>query len=351
MHELAAGSVLLADSLLQSPPQPFQRLMSAIDGMGVSEWVAVGSMLGAWVAAWQAFRSTRMARRMYSLSVEAERLKEPALKVYLADYRILNPPSEDRRIYVFHLLITNTSLSANSIKGIELSLEYGQQGQPPSNVVVPHDASAAMAASMEATEVIRVPCCIAAGAPIAGAALFPIDTGLIGDGVVESHVVTVTDAYDQDSSVPSHSAVGGAVMSGSKWRSIEIPLSHPAEADPVPIVGDGIVATAAQTYGRNIPILILDTSTRPDIETLVRAHGELGPGDAISGWSFKTRLGLGLAAPMLVLKFTKPSQCLVMIEFDLEEAGHSGGSSPLGDRVSTCNPDDRATVSHRRSTT
>ena len=110
-------------------------------------------------------------------------------------------------------------------------------------------------------------------------------------------------------------------MSGSKWRSIEIPLSHPAEADPVPIVGDGIVATAAQTYGRNIPILILDTSTRPDIETLVRAHGELGPGDAISGWSFKTRLGLGLAAPMLVLKFTKPSQCLVMIEFDLEEQG------------------------------
>lgn len=198
MHELAAGSVLLADSLLQSAPQPFQRLMSAIGGMEVSEWVAVGSMLAAWVAAWQAIRSTRTTRRMYSLSVEAERRKEPAVEVYLADYRMLNPPSEDRRIYVFQLLITNKSLSANSIKGIELTLEYGQPGQPPSNVVIPHDSSAAISASMEATEVIRVPRSIAAGATVAGAALFPVDAGLIGDGVVKSHILTVTDAHDRD---------------------------------------------------------------------------------------------------------------------------------------------------------
>ena len=110
-------------------------------------------------------------------------------------------------------------------------------------------------------------------------------------------------------------------MSRSKWRSMEIPLSHPAEADPVPIVGYGLVAMAAQTYGRNIPVLLLDTSTRPDIETMVQAHGELGPGDAISGWSFKTRLGFGFASPTLALSFAKPSQCLVMIEFDLEEQG------------------------------
>ncbi len=110
-------------------------------------------------------------------------------------------------------------------------------------------------------------------------------------------------------------------MSGSMWRRLYVPLSHPSEADPVPIVGDGIVATAVQTYGRWIPVLILDTSSRPDIETMVRAHGELGPGDAISGWSFKTCLGFGLAAPTLVLRFTKPSQCLLQVEFDLEEQG------------------------------
>ncbi len=110
-------------------------------------------------------------------------------------------------------------------------------------------------------------------------------------------------------------------MSGSKWQSMEIPLSHPSEADPVPIVRDGIVATVAESYGRNIPVLILDTSSRPDIETMVRAHGELGPGDAVSGWSFKPRHGFSFSAPTLILRFTKPSQCLVVVQFDLEKQG------------------------------
>lgn len=110
-------------------------------------------------------------------------------------------------------------------------------------------------------------------------------------------------------------------MSWSKWQRVEMPLRHPSEADPVPIAGDGMVATVIQSYGRWIPVLILDTSSRPDFETLVRAHGELGPGDAISGWSFKTRLGFGFVAPRLVLRFTKPSQCVVIVEFDLESQG------------------------------
>lgn len=198
MYEFAAGWFSVTDSLLQSPAQPFQRMMSAIGGMAGCEWVAVGSMLAAWVAAWQAFRSTQMNRRMYALAAEAERRKEPAVAVHLADYRMLSPPNEERRIYVFRLLITNKSLSANSIKRIELTLEYGKQGQPPSNVVIPHDSSAAIAASMEATEVIRVPRSIAAGDTISGAALFPIDAGLIGDGVVKSHILTVTDAHDRE---------------------------------------------------------------------------------------------------------------------------------------------------------
>ena len=176
--------------------------MTATGGMGVSQWLpilaaGVGA-LAAGVGAWVGIRRYRLARRAFSLSVEAERRKEPAVEVYLQDSRILNPPDEERRIYVFHLVITNTSQSANSIKRIELALAYGRRGQPPSNVVIPHDSSAAIAASMEAAEVIRVPRSIAAGATIRGAALFPIATGLIGDGVVESHVVTVTDAYDQD---------------------------------------------------------------------------------------------------------------------------------------------------------
>ena len=175
--------------------------MTGIGEMGVSEWLpvlaaGVGALAAA-VGVGLGIRRFRLARRAYALSVEAERQQEPALEVSRQDCRILNLPNDERRIYVFHLAITNTSRTANSIKRIELALEYGRRGQPPSNVVIPHDSSAAMAANMEAAEVIRVPGSIAAGATINGAALFPIAPELIGDGVVESHIVTVTDAHDR----------------------------------------------------------------------------------------------------------------------------------------------------------
>lgn len=97
---------------------------------------------------------------------------------------------------------------------------------------------------------------------------------------------------------------------------VKIPLMHLSEASSVPIVADGTVATAAMGEGRNIPLLILDTSSRPDIETMVRAHQEFGPGDATSFWSFKKRR-LGIDSPLLLLRITKPSECVIVIEFEM----------------------------------
>lgn len=105
-------------------------------------------------------------------------------------------------------------------------------------------------------------------------------------------------------------------MKLSRRPIVKIPLRHPSEASPVMIVADGTVAMTAMGEGRNIPLLILDTSSRPDIETMVRAHKEFGPGDATSFWSFKKRR-IGIDSPLLWLKITKPSECVVVIEFDM----------------------------------
>lgn len=104
-------------------------------------------------------------------------------------------------------------------------------------------------------------------------------------------------------------------MTPAKRSRVQIPLRHSLEARAVPIVADGIVATAAIGEGRNIPLLILDTSSRPDIDAMVRAH-EVGPGDVTSFWSFKERWPR-LPSPLLVLKTTKPSDCVIAIEFDM----------------------------------
>lgn len=46
----------------------------------------------------------------------------------------------------------------------------------------------------------------------------------------------------------------------------------PPIADLVPIVGDGSIAGPV-AEGVNIPLVILDTSNRPDIEGIIRVHG------------------------------------------------------------------------------
>ena len=105
-----------------------------------------------------------------------------------------------------------------------------------------------------------------------------------------------------------------------KPKVTAIPIRHEAEGKPVPIVSDAAVATALWGEGRTIPLLILDTSSRPDVDALVQAHLELGiPGDARSDWSLGSRKRNPV--PQLILRFTKPSECLLLIEFDMPKRG------------------------------
>ena len=192
--------VAVVESLLQSGTTAILRITKAIGGMGTSEWIAFGSMVAASIAAWHAIRSTQLSRRMYSLSVAEQRRTESALEVYLADCRILHLPSEQRRIYLFDLLISNRSIADNSIKEIKLSLNYAHRDKPPSNVVVPHDSNSADTTRANSTELLRIPCPIAAGNSISGAAVFPISNALLGSNEVESYNLTVLDAHDQEAS-------------------------------------------------------------------------------------------------------------------------------------------------------
>lgn len=169
-----------------------------IRAMGASEWIALGTMIAACIAAWQAIRSTRLSDRMYSLLISEHRRTEPAVEVYLVDSRILHLTNGQRRVYVFHLLITNKSMAANSIKEVRFSLKHGQQDQPSSNIVIPHDSKSASMVGIEATEIIRVPSPIAAGETVLGAVAFPIADALLENDSVEGYIVTVLDAHDRE---------------------------------------------------------------------------------------------------------------------------------------------------------
>lgn len=90
------------------------------------------------------------------------------------------------------------------------------------------------------------------------------------------------------------------------------------EGPLVPIVADAAIATETLGYGRLIPLVILDTSDRPDLEEFIRVHQYSDPGDVISQWA---TLKDGSDRIGLVLTFNGPMDLSVILAFDPDRQG------------------------------
>jgi hypothetical protein len=90
------------------------------------------------------------------------------------------------------------------------------------------------------------------------------------------------------------------------------------ETKPVRIVADAAIATRNLGEGRLIPLVILDTAERPDIEELIRIHEYITPGDVEIQWA-KLKNSEGTVA--LILSFKRPSELIVVIDFDIVKLG------------------------------
>jgi hypothetical protein len=105
-----------------------------------------------------------------------------------------------------------------------------------------------------------------------------------------------------------------------RWlKGIKVPIRHEGEAKPVPIVSDAAIATRGYADGQLIPLVILDTTTRPDIDTMILAHRDLGPGDSRAIWGRPSQFALDTVR--LALTVTNPSQCTILIDFDIVRQG------------------------------
>lgn len=102
------------------------------------------------------------------------------------------------------------------------------------------------------------------------------------------------------------------------WHKSEIPIERSAEGRPVPIVADASIASRGIGEGRMIPLVILDTATRPDIDEVARAHRRGPPGDAIANWGRRSR---GSTALLLIIRFERPVRSVVLLEFDPASQG------------------------------
>lgn len=103
------------------------------------------------------------------------------------------------------------------------------------------------------------------------------------------------------------------------WHRAQLRLHKPGEDVPVPIVSDAIIATTGVADGKLIPLVIVDTTLRPDIDDTVKAHASLGPGDVTSYWSRPSRWHTWKVT--LILDFLQPAACIVALECDVGQKG------------------------------
>lgn len=87
---------------------------------------------------------------------------------------------------------------------------------------------------------------------------------------------------------------------------------------PVPIVADAAIATGIIGDGRLIPLIILDTSERHDLEELIRIHQYVHPGDVRSQWA---TIEDGSGRIGLLLTFERPMAMTALIAFDMAKYG------------------------------
>ena len=86
---------------------------------------------------------------------------------------------------------------------------------------------------------------------------------------------------------------------------------HVPVTDVLSIVSDGAMATRAME-GLLVPLLILDTSQRPDLDELIRVHEHLGSGDVTFAWAHNP------GEVILLLDFIKPIEASVVLVFSIE---------------------------------
>lgn len=101
----------------------------------------------------------------------------------------------------------------------------------------------------------------------------------------------------------------------SKFLHQLFKLHHEKERDALRIVGDAAIARPDVGEGRLIPLVILDTANRPDLEEYIRIHEQVRSGDVNCQWG---QLEGHKNTIALILSFVRPAELVAIIEFDLD---------------------------------
>jgi hypothetical protein len=110
-------------------------------------------------------------------------------------------------------------------------------------------------------------------------------------------------------------------MGSVKPEKAEITVRHRRELNAVKIVSDALISARGVQGGRLLPIILVDTTDRPDVAEFIRIHQTLGPGDVTIQWgNLEGKEHKGSVA--LFLTFVRPMEFFLVIGVDVLTQGY-----------------------------
>jgi hypothetical protein len=103
-----------------------------------------------------------------------------------------------------------------------------------------------------------------------------------------------------------------------KARNLSLRPRYPREGRPVRIIADGAISSVGTHGGRLLPLVLLDTTDRPDIAELIRVHQTTGPGDVRAQWGQIDDHPGTVAA---FCNFIRPVELFMILEFKIVAQG------------------------------
>lgn len=166
------------------------------DQSNLLNWVPA---LAAWIGAFFAYLNARRSNRVLRLSEQQEERRKPNLVLYLQGGYLCK--TDEERVYMFILSVSNPSDSDNAVARNDLRIEYRTAFNFPATVNIPSVSQGIDIFREDSHSTLETGVKIEAHHTVVGRVFFRLNKAMLKDCAVDSHIIVVTDTHGEQTSV------------------------------------------------------------------------------------------------------------------------------------------------------
>lgn len=155
--------------------------------------------LAAWAGVFFVYLNARRSARLLRLAEQQEERRRPILVLYFQGGYLRR--TDQDRVYMFMLAVSNPSDSNNSVARIHLRIEYRTPANFLATVDVPNVFQANEEFGGASHAALEIPINVDAHKTIVGRVFFRLNKSLLKDCAVDGYEIIVTDTHDAQTSV------------------------------------------------------------------------------------------------------------------------------------------------------